>query len=174
MACSQPISSHLLGTWRGQVACSRPISCHPLPYPRCSAHAVWAGGMLSPDILRPSCEHLGARWPALSRYPPILWAPGGARWHALGRYPVILVHTLGVLRVTFGQVACSQPISCHPVSPCGPGGLLPADILPSFGHLAGPGGLLPADNLSSSAVPLVFCACRLGRWHALTRYPAIL
>ena len=101
-------------------------------------------------------------------------SPWGGRRHALGRYPAILVRTLGVLRVPFGQVACSQPISCHPVSTCGPGGLLPADILPSFGHLAGPGGLLPADNLSSSAVPSVFCACRLGRWHALTRYPAIL
>ena len=74
---------------------------------------------------------------------------GGARWHALGRYPAILVHTLGVLRVTFGQVACSQPISCHPVSTCGAGGLLSADILPSCEHL-------------------------WARWPALSRYPAIL
>ena len=34
----------------------------------------------------------------------------------------------------FGQVACSHPISCHPLSTWGLGGLLSADILPSFGH----------------------------------------
>ena len=81
-----------------------------------------------------------------------------AAWHALSRYLAILVHNLGVLRVTLGQVACSHPISCHPLSTWGPGGLLSGDILPSFGHLAGPGGLLSADIVSSSAMPSVFCA----------------
>ena len=85
-----------------------------------------------------------------------------AAWHALGRYPAILVHTLGVLRMPFGQVACSQPISCHPLGiwrgqvacsqqiTCHPlpcprcsardvwaGSMLSLGILPSFEHLAG-------------------------------------
>ena len=171
VACSQPISSHPLGTWRGQVACSRPISCHSRPHPRCSARDVWPGGLLSADIL-PSCEHL---WRQAACSQSISCHPLGICRGQVACSQQITCHPLPCPRCfAFGQVACSQPISCHPLSTCGPGGLLSADILPSFGHLARPGGLLLADNLLSSAIPSVFCACRLGRWPALSRYPAIL
>ena len=80
------------------------IACHPLPYRRCSAHDVWAGGLLAAEI-RPSFE------------PP--WGAGGS----------LAAEILPSLEIPWGPgVLLSADILPSLEPPWGAGGLLSADI----------------------------------------------